>query len=113
MHELPVVLDIIKVMEKETEERGISQITRINLVIGELSSVIDDSVQMYFELIAEKTRCEGAKLTFEHIPAILKCNSCGHEFPHQRGFDCPVCGKDAVLVKGTGREFYIKSYEYD
>lgn len=111
MHELPVVIDIIRIMKEEAEKRGYKKISQINLVIGELSSIIDESVQMYFEVMAENTPCEGAKLNFEHVPAKLKCLRCGFEFPHKGGFDCPRCGGESVLIKGTGREFYIKSFE--
>lgn len=111
MHELPVVIDIVRIMEEESKKHGYKKISQINLVIGELSSIIDESVQMYFEVIAENTPCEGAKLTFEHIPAKLKCLRCGFEFPHNGSFDCPKCGGESALIKGTGREFYIKSFE--
>lgn len=113
MHELPVVLDIIRVMKEEAEKRGFQKITKISLVIGELSSIVDESVQMYFEVAAKDTPCAEAKLVFEHRPAILKCGSCGKEFPHEKSFNCPFCGGDSVLVKGTGSEFYIKSFEGD
>lgn len=111
MHELPVAEDIVRVMEEEAKKSGLAKITRINLVIGELSSVIDESVQMYFELIAEGTPCANAKLSFEHVPAMLKCTACGREFPHERSFACPECGGDSVLLRGTGREFYIRSFD--
>jgi hydrogenase nickel incorporation protein HypA/HybF len=111
MHELPVVIDIVKVVGEEAEKRNIKKVSKINLVIGELSSIMDESVQMYFEIISENTACEGAILKFEHIPATLKCVECQNEFPHEKSFDCPKCGGDSVLVKGTGREFYIKSFD--
>jgi len=111
MHELPVVIDIVRVIDEESKKRGYKKVTQINLVVGELASIMDESVQMYFEIVAEKSVCEGAKLTFEHVPAVLKCARCGCEFPHKKSFDCPECGGEAVLVKGTGREFYIKSFE--
>lgn len=111
MHELPVVLDIIRVMEEEAKKRGFQEITKISLVIGELSSIVDESVQMYFEVAAKNTPCAKARLVFEHRPAMLKCKECGREFPHEKSFDCPFCGGDSVLVKGTGTEFYIKSFE--
>ena len=111
MHELPVVLDLIRVMEGEAQKHGFQKITQIDLVIGELLSIVDESVQMYFDIASKDTPCSGAKLVFEHRPAILKCQKCGRKFPHQRSFSCPECGGDSVLVKGTGREFYIRSYE--
>lgn len=111
MHELPVVLDIIKTIGEEAEKREMQKVTRIDLVIGELSSIIDESVQMYFEVAAKDTVCADAQLTFEHRPAILRCVNCGKEFPHEKSFTCPECGGDSELVKGTGRDFYIRSFD--
>ncbi len=111
MHELPVVLDIVRVMDEEAKKRSLKKITQINLVIGELSSIIGESVQMYFEVVAENSVCENAKLHFENRPAMLKCKECDLEFPHGKDFTCPECGGDAVLLRDTGREFYIRSFD--
>jgi hydrogenase nickel incorporation protein HypA/HybF len=111
VHELPVVTDALEIAKAEAEKRGFKKVTRITLVLGELSSVMDECVQMYFELLAENTVCEGAELRFEHVPATLRCTACGREFPHEKSFDCPGCGGESVLVKGTGREMYVKSID--
>ncbi len=111
MHELPVVLDVIRTVGEEAEKRGVRRVTRIDLVIGELSSIVDESVQMYFDVAAKDSVCGGAKLAFEHRPAMLRCKSCGKEFPHEKSFQCPECGGDGVLIRGTGREFYIRSFD--
>lgn len=79
MHELPIVQDVIKQATASALKLGVEDIKSITLVIGELSSVIDESVQMYFELLAENTPCRNAVLKFEHRPALLKCESCGAE----------------------------------
>lgn len=110
MHELPVVLDMIRTVEEEASKRGLHKVDRIDLVIGELSSIVGESVQMYFDVASENSVCAGAKLTFDHRPAMLRCTECGREFPHEKSFSCPDCGGDAVLVKDTGREFYIRSF---
>jgi hydrogenase nickel incorporation protein HypA/HybF len=102
MHELPVVLDLLRVMDEEAKKRSLHKVSRIRLVIGELSSIIDESVQMYFEIAAKDSVCANATLEFEHRPAVLKCLKCGKEFPHEKSFSCPDCGGDATLVKGTG-----------
>ena len=110
MHELPVVLDMIRTVEEEVGKRDLHKVDRIDLVIGELSSIVGESVQMYFDVASENSVCAGAKLTFDHRPAMLRCTECGREFPHEKSFSCPDCGGDAVLVKDTGREFYIRSF---
>lgn len=109
MHELPIMQDIIKVANEEAEKNKIKSIKKITLVIGELSSVVDECAQMYFELLAEGTPCETAELVFKHISAQLKCSKCGNVFCHEKSFFCPICGSDATLIKGTGNEMYIES----
>ncbi len=111
MHELPVVEDMIKTLDKESEEKGIARIKEINLVIGELSGIIGECVQMYFDMLSRGHSSEGAKLNFTFIPAMLRCPACGHEYPHEKSFDCPECGQTGKLIKGSGREFKIKSIE--
>ncbi|MCR4907496.1 MAG: hydrogenase maturation nickel metallochaperone HypA [Lachnospiraceae bacterium] len=110
MHELPVVEDLIKQLDEESAERDIRRISSVELVIGELSSVVDEAVQMYFDLLSEGHSCEGARLKFRFVPSRLKCTSCGEEFEHEKAFACPRCGAPAKLIKGSGREFYIKSF---
>ncbi len=109
MHELPFVTELVRIAEEEAARQGLEKVVRIDVVTGELSAIVDECVQMYFEMIAEGTRCEGAKLAFEHPPAELRCPRCGKRFPHTHGFQCPECGEDAVLVKGTGQECQIKA----
>lgn len=111
MHELPVVMDIIREMDEQASARGFHKITEIELVIGELSSIVDESVQMYFDVASQDHLCENAKLKFEYEPAMLKCRECGNEFPHEKSFQCPKCGGDAMLIKGSGRSFYIRSFD--
>ncbi len=110
MHELPVVEDLIRQMDEESAKKGIERISSIELVIGELSSVVGEAVQMYFDLLSEGHSCEGAALHFTFVPARLRCRECGEEFDHKKDFVCPRCGGGARLVKGSGREFYIRSF---
>ena len=111
MHELPAVEDMIRTLDEESLSRGISEIKEIHILIGELSSYVGECVQLYFDLLSDGHTCAGAKLHFRHTRAVFKCDRCGHEFPHEKDFRCPVCGGDARLVPGTGREFMIESVE--
>lgn len=102
MHELPAVLNLLDTMEKTAREHNIRRVTRIDLKIGELSDLVDDCIQLYFDMASEGTVCEGAKLVFTREPAQLRCTSCGCTFPHETSFDCPRCGGKTTLVRGTG-----------
>ena len=113
MHELPVVQELIERLDKESEERGIAHISEIHLRIGELSGVVGECVQLYFDLLSEGHSSEGAKLIFTHVPVRFKCPGCGREFPHKGSFSCPECGADGVRVRGSGEDFHIVSFKGD
>ncbi len=113
MHEYAVTQEIIKMSDEEAKAAGAKKITKINLVIGDLSTFIDESVQMYFDIISKGTLAEGAKLIFKRIPAEFKCNSCDNVFIKPKtGFDCPKCGAMGSPT-GVGEEFYIESIEVE
>jgi len=113
MHELGVTQSILSIVLHHAEEAGATRIKEINLVIGQLSSIVDDSVQFYWDMISEGSIAHGAHLNFKRIPATLKCNDCQHEFPlNQRDYTCPQCGSSKVVVAG-GEEFFIESIDVD
>ena len=113
MHELGVTQSILKIALRHAEQAGAARITEVNLVIGELASIVDDSVQFYWDMISEGTIAHGAVLTFTRIPAALRCQECGHEFPlNHHDYACPSCGSRKVIVVG-GEEFYMESIDVD
>lgn len=113
MHEYAVTKSIIGTAVQEAQKAGAGRITEIRLVIGDLSTVIDESVQLYFDLMCEGTMAKGARLIFKRIPAQFGCRSCGALYDKPlHGFDCPVCGGQG-LPTGRGREFYIESIEVE
>ncbi len=113
MHELGVTQSILNIVLHHAKEAGAVRIKEINLVIGELSSIVDDSVQFYWDMISENTIAHGAQLNFERVPAKLHCNTCSHEFPLNRhDYTCPNCGGSKVVVAG-GDEFFIESIDVD
>lgn len=113
MHELSVTQNILQIALRHAQQAGAVRIREINLVIGELSSIVDDSVQFYWDIISEGTIARGAVLNFARVPAKLRCRQCGHEFTLNREeYTCPICGSHSVTVVG-GDEFYLDSIEVD
>jgi hydrogenase nickel incorporation protein HypA/HybF len=109
LHELSVTQNILEIALRHAQEAGAVRIREINLVIGELSSIVDDSVQFYWDIISEGTMAQGAVLRFERIPATLRCRECALS---RDDYACPACGSFAVGV-GGGDEFYLESIEVD
>lgn len=113
MHELGVTQSLLEIATRHAEQAGATRITRLSLVVGELASIVDDSVQFYWDLIAAGTLAEGAVLEFRRVPATLRCADCAHEFPlsHER-YVCPRCESNRIAVVG-GEEFYLESIDVD
>jgi hydrogenase nickel incorporation protein HypA/HybF len=113
MHEYAVTEGLLKMVLEEARKAGAQKVTEIKLVIGDLSTIIDESVQMYFDLMSEGTMAEGAKLVFRRIPAQFKCTVCGLEYNKPRkGYDCTSCG-GLGMPTGVGREFYVESIDVE
>lgn len=113
MHELSVTESILALALENAKKAQATKVTSINLVIGQLSSIVDDSVQFYWDTISEDTICQGAKLNFDRIPAVLKCQDCQNEYSiAQELTSCPVCGSyRSVIIHGE--EFYLDSIEIE
>lgn len=112
MHELMVTESILEIAVRHAEKAGAARVTDLNLVIGELSSVVDDSVQFYWDFVSEGTVAEGAKLHFRRIPAELACQDCGQRYGLSQDLTCPACRSNNIRVL-AGREFYLESIEVD
>jgi hydrogenase nickel incorporation protein HypA/HybF len=109
MHELSVTESILEIAATHARENNASKVTQINLVIGRLSSIIDDSVQFYWEAISEGSICEGSKLSFTRTSAVLRCTDCQHEYQIEIELTpCPHCGSYQTQIIG-GEEFYVES----
>jgi hydrogenase nickel incorporation protein HypA/HybF len=114
MHELSITQSILEIALRHGEKAQARKITSLHLIIGQLSSVVDDSVQFYWDMIAEGTMAEGASLQFKRIPAQLECQECGKTY-YLKGNQldgCPACESVKVKVK-TGKEFQLESIEIE
>ncbi|SRR5512136_1289153 len=113
MHELPITEGLLNLALKHANQAGAKRITQLNLVIGQLASVVDDSIQFYWDIISKNTIAEGAKLEFRRVPAVLHCWNCEAEFsPNGRDYLCPQCGSPRVKVV-AGDDFLLESIDVD
>jgi len=113
MHELAVTQSILEICLRHAEEANAAKITDINLIIGQFSSIVDDSIQFYWDMIADGTIAHGAVLRFNRIPGEMTCRTCGDVFqPTDRTFECPSCGSIAVRIT-KGEEFRVDSIDVE
>jgi len=108
MHELGVVIEIVKTVEDFAKKNGVTKIDAIVLQIGELSSMIPHYIEACWPAAAEGTILDGARLNIEIIPGNGRCASCGKVFNLLKsGSACPHCGSAGWELL-SGKEFLIK-----
>jgi hydrogenase nickel incorporation protein HypA/HybF len=107
MHELSVTESILEIALRHGGEQ---RITDLRLVIGELSTLIDESVQFYWDIVSEGTPAAGATLHFRRVPAQLTCQACGHSYSPREALPCPACDSEDIRIV-SGEEFYLEEIE--
>jgi hydrogenase nickel incorporation protein HypA/HybF len=112
VHELPVTESILEITLRHAQQAGATRVTDLYLVIGQLSSILDDSVAFYWDIISKDTIAEGAKLHFKRIPTELECQECGKRYQPGEELACPVCQSLQVRVV-AGEEFHLESIEVE
>jgi hydrogenase nickel incorporation protein HypA/HybF len=113
MHELSVTQSIMDIVLNQAKEAQAEKVTRINLVIGELSGVVSDCVQFYFDFLKKGNAAEEAILDFKLVPIELRCRDCQAAFhPNDAAWICPNCRGTSLDVIG-GQESYIESIEVE
>jgi hydrogenase nickel incorporation protein HypA/HybF len=111
MHETVVVEGLMRILTTKARENGITRIVSVRLRIGRLHGFDARQIRGCFEIFAEATAAEGARLDIEEIAIEARCQACGHTYEVPRfQFGCPACGSaEADVLKG--RELEIESFE--
>jgi len=113
MHELAITQSMFDLIMEQAEKAEAKKVEKINLVIGEMTGVVGDCVQFYFDFISKGTLAEGAALSFAMIPPKAQCQSCDKLFKLKE-FDwtCPYCeGNNLQIV--AGKELFVESIEVE
>ncbi len=113
MHELSVTEGILSIALEKASAAQASKVSRINLVIGELSGVVDECVRFYFDFLRKGTIATEATLSFRRSPTQLRCRNCTTVFsPGNDEWACPDCQKQKIDII-SGRELYVESIEVE
>lgn len=113
MHELSVTESVLEITCRHAGKAQAKRVTDIYLVIGRLSSIVDDSVQFYWNLISKDTLCENAQLHFRRVPAELLCLNCRYQYQLAEELTpCPKCNSTRIRVL-SGDEFHLESIEIE
>ncbi len=113
MHEASITESMLSLALEKAAEAKAAKITSIKLVVGELSGIVPECVQFYFDAISKNTIANGAKLNFETKPTQIRCRKCETVFtPDNHEWKCPKC-KEASVEIASGRECYMESIEVE
>ncbi len=113
MHEASITESMLSLALEKAGEAKAVKITRINLVVGELSGVVPECVQFYFDAISKNTIAERAALCFETKPTQIRCRKCQNVFtPANHDWACPKCREISAEIV-SGRECYMESIEVE
>ena len=110
MHELSVTESLLEIALRHGREAGAMAVTDLFVVIGELSTIVDESVQFYWDIVSQNTPAAGSTLHFRRIAGRLGCRTCGHTYSPREDLPCPACGSIDIDIL-AGEEFYLEAIE--
>lgn len=113
MHELAITEQILNLALHHAREANACQVTDLHLQLGALSTIVDDSVQFYWDIISKDSLCQGAMLHFQRIPARLHCSTCSQDYTLANELTvCPHCGGIQVQII-SGQEFQLMAIDVE
>ena len=113
MHEASVTEALLRLVLEKAAGLGVLKVTKVFLVVGDLTGYVGESIQFYFDQYSKGTAAEGAEVAVTRVESRMRCTSCGRIFARQRfSFSCPDCGGEGEATK-IGTEFYIESIEIE
>lgn len=112
MHELGVVFKVIDNLKAVAEENQLTEISRVTLALGEVSTVIPKYLTDCWKwAIKKQSFLQNCELCISRIPAVSYCEDCKKTYSTvQSGKICPHCGSEQTYLV-QGQEFMIKEIE--
>lgn len=112
MHELGIVVHIIRTVENIAKEHDITAVKQVTLEIGEVSGVLHDYLLSCWKWSMPKTEyLKEAELVIEEIEALTYCESCKQLYRTvEYAKICPYCNSEHTYLH-CGNEMNIKELE--
>ena len=112
MHELGIVMHIVRTLEDVGKENGLTKIGSVTLEVGEVSGVVHEQLLDCWDYFRKRSALVNeAELKLLTLPAETYCSSCEKTYETVRyGRTCPYCGSPETWLL-TGNECNIKEIE--
>ncbi len=108
MHELGIMFEIVRSVERFAKANGVSVIDTLVLQIGEISPVVPHFIEACYPAAVDGTMLHDTKLKIEIIPGNAICKQCKKVFNLLENKKvCPNCSSQSWEVI-SGKEFNIK-----
>jgi len=100
----------------------VKRVIVVNVEVGEFTFLVPEQLEFNFEIAAQETILEGAKLNIKMVKGTVKCKDCGHEgeagSPDEAlgpaavfvPMKCTKCSSSATMITG-GKDFFITNIE--
>ena len=109
MHELSIVMGIIKIAEEQARAADAVLVDEIELDIGTMSGVEMNALDFAWQQAVKQTMLQYAVKVVNRIPAKAKCMDCDTEFAIGHLYDaCPACQGHLLQIL-QGKELRVKS----
>lgn len=109
MHELGITRNVVAIVAEHAEGR---KVTRVALDIGRLSGVMSEAIRFAFDVVAQGTCIEGARLDIRDIDGRGRCRACGTDFATPTLFTPCACGSRDV-ERVAGEDLKVREFEYE
>lgn len=112
MHELSIAYSLVEIAVNAATSAGAHQVDAVRLRLGVMAGVVSDALLFSFDIAAEGTLLQGARLEIEEVPLAIYCPSCDvtSTLVTLQGFRCPQCGQVSTDLR-QGREIELVSLE--
>jgi len=108
LHELGILFNVVRSVERFAQENGVELIDTLVLQIGELSPVVPQYIQACYPAAVDGTMLQDTRLKIEIMPGNALCRDCQHVFRLLQHRDaCPKCGAANWDIL-SGKDFVIK-----
>lgn len=108
MHELGIVIQIVKQIERYMKENSIKAIDKLVLQVGQLSGVYPPYLEEVYPIAVEYSKLKNTNLVLEITPGIGQCDDCSFNYNLvENNNTCPLCNSKNFSII-TGKDFLIK-----
>ena len=112
MHELGIVIEVVKQVEKLAKQNDVAKVTKLTLEVGEVSGVVKEYFLDAFKWFVKKSQyMKECELDYVTIEGISYCEDCKKTYPTTKfGKECPYCHSNKTYLV-SGQEVKIKDIE--